>query len=54
MNFLSHEIINARADIIACELKIQAYTDDLMEYDKALEELLLKADEMESAFKSKS
>ena len=50
MNFLSHEIINARANIITCELNIQAYTDDLLEHNEALDELLREADEMESSF----
>tara|TARA_R110002096_G_scaffold179592_1_gene356622 strand:- start:867 stop:1247 length:381 start_codon:yes stop_codon:yes gene_type:complete len=49
MNFLSHEIINARANIITCELNIQAYTDDLLEHNEALDELLRKADEMKSS-----
>ena len=50
MNFLSHEIINARANIITCELNIQAYTDDLLEHNEALNELLYQAGEMEAAF----
>jgi len=50
MNFLSHEIANAKAHIVACKQKIQAYNDDLKDHTVALDELLYQAGEMEAAF----
>ena len=50
MNFLSHEIANAKAHIVACKQKIQAYNDDLKDHNGALNELLYQAGKMEAAF----
>jgi|TARA_R110000744_G_scaffold33390_1_gene78389 hypothetical protein len=50
MNFLSHEIANAKAHIVACKQKIQAYNDDLKDHNGALNELLYQAGELEAAF----